>query len=80
MFKGNENIYVLGEGEHFIVYCMAAMMTVEPDSKSFKTNAGLLFANYLLARDGTQKIFESAGGLTAAFKEFNGQNLFMIGK
>ena len=79
-FKGNERIFVQGDGSDFLAYCMSAVMTFEPNSKTFKENAGLVFAFYLLSRDGTQQTYNTAGGLTVMLMKDSNEFIFAIGK
>lgn len=79
-FKGDERIFVQGDGVDFLAYCMSAIMTFEPDGKKLKDNAGLLFGNYLLSRGGDMKTWDTAGGLTAMIKPDETEVIFAVGK
>ena len=79
-FKGEERIFVQGEGTEFLAYSMAAILTFEPGKGNFKDNAGLLLAYYLLSRDGTQQTWTTPGGLLALIQPDEKEFIFAIGK
>lgn len=79
-FKGEESIFVQGNGVDFLAYCMSAIMTFEPDAGKLKDNAGLLFGNFLLSRGGDMKTWDTAGGLTAMLKPDETEVIFAVGK
>lgn len=78
-FKGEERIFVQGDGIDFLAYCLSAIMTFEQDS-TLKDNSGLLFAFYLLSRDGTQQSWTTPGGLVALVQQDGQEYLFAIGE
>ena len=79
-FKSDERIFIEGKGDLFVPYCMAAIMTFETETSTFKENCGRFLPYYLLARDGTEQSSTTTSGYTFLIQKSNKGLVFTIGK